>query len=290
MLECFNPYMSKHTSLRIGGPAIAKLTIESGADLENLNDRLKSLGGKPYCLGKGSNILADDGQLPYVLVNIADRDIAIAKDEHENVLVRAGAGTPLSLLLNFCIRNNLSGLEGLVGIPGTVGGACAMNAGSFGCEIADSLHSITIYGKNGLRIYKREEISPSYRAMVFGNEDNGIILEAIFTLTRKLKNVILEKVHHNFFEKKSRQPIKDWSAGCAFKNPPGTSAGLLIEQAGLKGKTMGGMAFSSKHANFLINEGKGCAAAAFDMLSLAIEKVEKQSGHILETEVKILKC
>lgn len=275
--------------MRLGGPAIAGIVIENDDDLEILPERLAYWGGKPFWLGRGSNLLAADGQLPFTLVRMGNTEIAIAGEEDGKILLRTGAGLPLAKLLAFCLKNGLSGLEGLVGIPGTVGGAAAMNAASFGSETASCMHSAILWGQEGKKRYSRAEISGYYRHMRFGDNDAGIIVEIFFALTHFPNNVIFERMSHNFFEKKSRQPLAAWSAGCAFKNPPGNSAGRLLDRAGYRGKRLGGMAFSEKHANFLINEGKGNSEAAFELLDQAKRDVLEKFGVELELELRILK-
>ena len=131
MREIPRPSLAERTTLRLGGTAIAELVLEDAADLAALSGRLRALGGSPLILGAGSNILARDGDLPLVLVRprfMQGPDIVGEKDG--KILVRVGAGVPLPRLLRFCVAQGLSGLEGLVGIPGSVGGAVAMNAGS----------------------------------------------------------------------------------------------------------------------------------------------------------------
>ena len=143
MREMPAPFLAPRTTLRVGGTAIAELILERSEDLYLLPDRLKVLGGTPLVLGAGSNILAQDGELPLVLIRPFFSDGPVIVGEHEGkVLVRAGAGVPMARLLRFCAVNGLSGLEGLVGIPGSVGGAVAMNAGSHGTETCKNIYNI----------------------------------------------------------------------------------------------------------------------------------------------------
>ena len=143
MREIMRPSLAERTTLRLGGTAIAELILEDAADLAALPERLRALGGSPLILGAGSNILARDGELPLVLLRprfMRGPEIAGGKDG--KILVRVGAGVPLPRLLRFCAGHGLSGLEGLVGIPGSVGGAVAMNAGSFGTETCKNIEFI----------------------------------------------------------------------------------------------------------------------------------------------------
>ncbi|MDO5483383.1 MAG: UDP-N-acetylmuramate dehydrogenase, partial [Desulfovibrionaceae bacterium] len=196
-------------------------------------------------------------------------------------------GVPLPRLLRFCMTHGLSGLEGLAGIPGSVGGAVAMNAGSFGVATCEKLESICVITNNEVRNITVEALHYGYRHLSLSdNTSDFIVIEATFSLTEATRNGIRKGMCHNFFEKKSRQPVTAWSAGCVFKNPaPGTSAGKLLDTVGFKGKKLGGMAFSDIHANFLINEGRGSSEAALCLLREAREAVRLHFGIELEPEV-----
>lgn len=289
MREVNAPLLKERTTLRLGGTAQIEFVLESLEDALALPEKLKKIDCAPICIGKGSNLLALDGDLPLALIKVADRQIKIIGQKNNQILVRAGAGASLASLSRFCIEHGFGGLEGLAGIPGSVGGAVAMNAGSFGCEVADVLHDVLALTAGELRRHGREDLKCGYRHTEFpaGNSET-IILDATFALTAQSKNVIFTQSRLNFLEKKSKQPIHAWSAGCAFKNPAGNSAGKLLEQAGFRGKRYGGMAFSEKHANFLINEGNGTAEAALDFLDQAAQAVKQRFGIVLEKEVKII--
>lgn len=290
------PRLAHKTSLRLGGRAIAEIEPESLEDLGMVEAQIKSLGGKPYALGRGSNILASDGDLPFVLVRPANAMAPrIVASQGEQVTVRCGAAVSMPSLLGFCLRNGLSGLEGLVGIPGSVGGSIAMNAGSFGHQVCDRLVSATIFCNGAVWQAERSGLAPGYRKLdlkINGRQiENSFFFvhEATFVLTRKKRNGILSQMRLNLIQKKSRQPVTAWSAGCVFKNPsPDQPAGKLLDAAGFRGKSLGGMTFSGMHANFLVNGGKGSAAAAHELIAQAREAVRKLYGIDLELEVKIL--
>ena len=293
MREIPSPFLTPRTTLRVGGTAIAELVLERREDLERLPERLSALGGAPLVLGAGSNILAQDGELPLVLIRPFFTDgPEIVGEKNGMVLVRAGAGVPMARLLRFCAANGLSGLEGLVGIPGSVGGAVAMNAGSHGSETCKNIINIQIFTDNSISSVNACSLQYGYRTMRIADKKNDfIVLEATFGLTSTERDGISNCMRHNFFKKKSKQPVTAWSAGCVFKNPtPEMSAGMLLDQAGFKGKKMGGMAFSTLHANFLINEGKGSATAALALLREAQDTVLQRFGIALEPEVRIVPC
>ncbi|MDR1776220.1 MAG: UDP-N-acetylmuramate dehydrogenase [Desulfovibrio sp.] len=291
MRETPDPSLAERTTLRLGGTAIAEIVLETRHDLDILPERLRAWGGEALALGAGSNILARDGRLPFVLVrlNRAHSPLTVA-EEDDRARVRVGAGAPMSRLLRFCLKNGLSGLEGLVGIPGSVGGCIAMNAGSFGAQTAAHLESIQIIADGCVKTVPAEKFDYGYRSFsIPGEKKNFIILEAIFVLTKSQRNGIDKRMFQYFFEKKSKQPLNAWSAGCVFKNPSAlTPAGRLLEDAGFRGKGRGGMIFSPLHANFLVNEGSGSATAALDMIEEARTAVLRQTGITLQTEVRIV--
>ena len=286
--------LSSLTTLRLGGRAAAEFRLDSEEELDACGRQIASLGLPVHVLGGGSNILAQDGELPLLLVRPNFRQgPEVLGEENGKVVIRAGATVRLPHLLAKCAAWGLSGFEGLAGIPGTVGGAVAMNAGSYGYETAPLLHSLRIWSPNtGLKNIFPGQWKFAYR--YFGlteTEDIFLILSASFCLTRASSNGIRESMRLNYFKKKSTQPVLAWSAGCAFKNPtPELPAGKLLDEAGFKGKRLGGMAFSSLHANFLVNEGKGSANAAFELLAQAREVVQRRNGVSLDLEIKVLPC
>jgi len=287
-------FLSALTTLRVGGRAAAEFRLDGEEELDACGKQISSLGLPVRVLGRGSNILAQDGELPFLLVRPNFRqDPEILGEEGGKILVRAGATVRLPHLLARCAAWGLSGFEGLAGIPGTVGGAVAMNAGSYGCETVPLLHSLRIWSPStGLKNIFPGQWEFAYR--YFGLTEISsyfFILSARFCLTRSSSNGIREAMRLNYFKKKSTQPVLAWSAGCAFKNPsPELAAGRLLDEAGFRGKRLGGMAFSPMHANFLVNEGKGSASAAFELLTQAREAVQRRSGVNLRLEIKVLSC
>ncbi|MDR1946957.1 MAG: UDP-N-acetylmuramate dehydrogenase [Desulfovibrio sp.] len=293
------PRLAELTGIRLGGKAIAEIVLRADAEAEKLPDLVAKLGGRPAVLGKGSNIIAADGDLPLVLIRQAKRDKLSFERCGGEILAKAEAGLPLSALLNAAASAGLSGLEALAGIPGSVGGAVAMNAGSFGTEIGTRVRSLTLFSPRlGLRKISAPEMEFSYRqgrclglpiggaALSAGDDDPALLLEAAFALDKSHMGTVRERMHSYLAEKKLRQPVGAASAGCVFKNPaPDAPAGRLLEEAGMKGKSLGGMRFSPLHANFLVNEGGGSCAAALELMALAVEEVKRKSGFKLEKEV-----
>lgn len=291
MREILSPSLAERTSLHLGGRAIAELVLERAGDYPLLAERLQQLGGSPFIIGAGTNLLARDGELPVVLLRSAIKEgPEIVWESEARAHVRVGAGVPLPRLLGFCARRGLGGLEGLVGIPGSVGGAVAMNAGSYGCETCRNLLEIKAVVDGRPRVFPAAELQYGYRTLLVDGKKNGfLVLEATFDLTKTDRDGISKLMHRNICEKKSKQPVTAWSAGCVFKNPAQDKpAGILLDRAGFRGRRLGGMAFSTMHANFLINEGNGSASAAFELIESARQGVLEQFGITLETEVRIV--
>lgn len=286
------PLLRDLTTIRLGGRALAAVALQDEESAAALPEIAERLGGKLVSLGAGSNILAKDGDLPLVLVkNALEPEIAVLTDDGEEAVLRAGGSVKLPVLLAYLAAMNFAGLEGLAGIPGTVGGAVAMNAGSYGQCIADTLASVTVVTQTrAIRAIPRADIDFGYRRMAFsGSQSWHLTLSAEFRLARMREaGIISARGKENMAKKAAVQPVSAASAGCVFKNPVGgISAGKLLDEAGFRGKRLGGMAFSAMHANFLINEGGGTSAQAFELLAMAREGVRAKFGISLQTEVTI---
>lgn len=280
--------MSRRTTLRMGGRAVAEVRVADEAGLDRLDAALRCLGGRPMAFGRGSNVLARDGELDVTLVTV---DVKRGPESvGAGATVRCGAGTPLPTLLGWTARRGLSGLEKLAGIPGRVGGAVAMNAGSFGQQVADTLHRVRLWtGDRGPFWMEREDVSMGYRSFSpRGVKGWFLVLEAEFNLTPADPEEMVAVMRETLARKRASQPVRDWSAGCVFKNPaPDAPAGKLLDEAGMRGFTLGGVAFSTIHANFLVNTGEGTATQALELIELAREKVRAHTGRELELEVKL---
>lgn len=290
-----SPDLSTLTTLRLGGYAIALIDILERNALDQLPQQLYQIGGKPHILGGGSNLLVGDGNLPIVLIRtkILYDPVVTYEDAQGNVFVKVCAAMGLARFLAWCCKEGLSGMERLAGIPGTVGGAVAGNAGSYGLSIGECIHELEIFSfKSGIKTLKENEIQYAYRTFSI-NEGPGefIIITTTFKLQYRSKQQIVESIRGNVAKKISTQPVQARSAGCIFKNPEcGLSAGKLLEETGFKGKNRGGIGFSSLHANFLINEGNNNSQIAFELLQEARQEVEKSFNILLQTEVKVWSC
>lgn len=293
MHEIPAPSLKLLTTIRLGGNAQQELILDDKNDIYAIPDILSQYGSQLLIIGNGSNLIALEGNLPLVLLKNSIYDPPRIIEEKNNlVFVKVGASTKLASFSGFCFRHGLSGMEGLCGIPATIGGAIAMNAGSFGQAICDCLEELVVATEKGIFSVKKDQIYPEYRCLHLHDMKPGwMVIEAIFALTRGAKDGICKNMNLNFFNKKSRQPITSKTAGCIFKNPfPFISAGKLLDKAGFRGKKLGGMAFSSLHANFLVNESEGSTQAALALIGQAKEKVWQEFGYKLDLEVKIVPC
>ena len=295
MREVRNPSLSAITTLGLGGTCSLELTVSSRDDLAAMDDRIRELGLPVYVVGRGSNIFGLDGSHEAVLVRPAFTDgPAVLGDETADggVLVSCGAGISLPVLLAFLREKGLSCMEGLAGIPGTVGGAVAMNAGSFGTSTAESLDSVEIWSGGRLVRLTPDACETGYRHFrPRGLAGSFLVVSAVFRLSRSTSQDVAAGMQHNFQMKKSRQPITARSAGCVFRNPAcGVSAGALLERAGFRGRRKGSVALSEQHANFLVNLGGGTSAEALALLEEARTAVRAMAGVELDFEVRFLPC
>ena len=287
------PSFARLTTLDLGGYAEALIILNHLSDVEHLGPLLQRYQLPPLVVGRGSNILANDGYLPLLLIkpNFYGHPQIIAEDELKAV-VEVEAGHLLPKFLNFCAKHGLSGLEGLAGIPGTVGGAIAMNAGSYGTQICEDLSWVKIWQDDSINTLNFHDINYGYRHFSFdGSQKFYIILAAAFTLRKDSPVAILSRMQTNLRTKKQSQPIQAKSAGCVFKNPvKAPAAWRLLEMAGFRGKILGGVAFSQQHANFLINRARGTSVQAQELIYEAREAVLAQTKIALEPEIRIIAC
>jgi UDP-N-acetylmuramate dehydrogenase len=286
------PALRERTTLRLGGPALAEVALAYPDDAPDLSGVLAGLGGRAVVLGRGSNVLAADGSLPLVLVRPAAEPAPhVVRWLSSEVVVRAEAGAGLPKLLGFARANGFSGLEGLSGIPGSVGGAVAMNAGSYGCETGTALSRVLVHSERfGMAWLGREQVEAGYRHFApYPGGDPGLwlVLAAEFLLRRDDPAAVGRRMRETFAKKAATQPLTAHTAGCVFKNPAGQSAGKLLDACGFKGKRVGGMGFSPKHANFMENLGDGTAAQALELIAAAQAAVRERYDLDLELEVKL---
>ncbi|MDR2162270.1 MAG: UDP-N-acetylmuramate dehydrogenase [Desulfovibrio sp.] len=288
------PLLARRTTMGLGGEALAEIRVTDAWATEDALDRAESLalerGGRVVFLGRGSNLLVREGELPLVVVSLALDTLFPLREEGERVILRAGANAPLAGLLDHAASLGLSGLEGLTGIPGSLGGALVMNAGSFGVSMAEVVCGAGIWTRErGLWRAEKADLAFAYRLCRLARGGAEFLaVEVALELSRDEPARVKERMAAIFKRKRAEQPITARSAGCVFRNPhPEHPAGRLLEEAGLRGRRHGAMRFSPVHANFLINEGQGTFVQARELISMAREAVKRRSGFDLELEAKI---
>jgi UDP-N-acetylmuramate dehydrogenase len=275
--------LAEQTSLGIGGTTDL-LRIKKHEAIPDLLKLLDANGVPHKFLGGGSNLLVGDGELPWVVLQLVqpEPDVVI-----EGNFAQVDAAADLGRTVTFCAKNDLGGMEGLIGVPGTVGGALRMNAGAYGMQIGSYVREVKLYraADRKIEILKGDQISFEYRHTSFAPDD--MMLAVKLELPSKPFKEILQGIRICNEKRRSSQPLGQKSAGCIFKNPPGASAGRMIDELGLKGHSAGDARVSDLHANFFVNAGK---ASAKDMLTLIAdvrERVHKGYGVDLENEVVV---
>src|SRR2546426_3274290 len=279
------PKLSQWTSLGIGGTTdLLRITKhESIPDLLNLLDA----NHIPHkFLGGGSNLLVRDGELPWIVQQLVppEPDVVL-----EGNFAHVDAAADLGRTVTFCAKRDLGGMEGLIGVPGTVGGALRMNAGAYGMQIGSYVREVKLYraAQGKLETLRGSQISFEYRHTSFAPDD--IMLSVKLELPSKPFREILEGIRVCNEKRRSSQPLNQKSAGCIFKNPPGASAGLMIDALGLKGHHVGDACVSGRHANFFVNTGRATAADMLALIADVRERVRAANGAELENEVIVWK-
>lgn len=288
----FNEPLKKHTTFRIGGAADLLVTPQSEEQLIKLFKYIKENCIRYVVIGNGSNLLFSDEGYRGIVVKIGSELSSIEAIPCENgMIINAGAGTLLSKLALFACENSLTGLEFASGIPGNVGGAVLMNAGAYDGEISQVLVRSTYLDCENLSVCTKnfDEHDFSYRHSSYEN-DGYLILSASFLLKKGNKEDILSKMKDLNNRRITKQPLEFPSAGSTFKRPAGFFAGKLIEDANLKGYTVGGAKVSEKHCGFVINTGNATCEDVLGVIKYVQNTVFAKFGVELETEVKIIEA
>jgi UDP-N-acetylmuramate dehydrogenase len=276
--------MRRFTSIKLGGPAECLLFPK---DVNELKKVIRFAGRKKIpllILGKGTNLIVRDKGVRGWVINLTR---GMKKIYVDGEVIEAEAGVPLQRLVQFSIQKGLTGLESFFGIPGTVGGGLAMNAGAWGAELKDVLLSMTLMKGDGEVIERpRSRLRFSYRGLTLPR--SWIILKGRFWLKTGKKEEILERVKSYSEMRKKKQPLDSPSAGSVFKNPKEGPAGKWIEEVGLKGFRMGQAMVSDRHANFIINLGKAKAEEVIHLMEFIERKIYEEKGISLEREVKVV--
>lgn len=281
----FDAPLARHTSLGVGGPADALAAPENADELAALVALAAANALPLHVLGGGFNTLVLDGGLEGVAARTGRlRALAV---EPDGATLRAEAGVSHSQVTRLCVERGLAGLEFGAGVPGTVGGWIAMNAGVPDAEAGAVVRDVETADADGRRTRTREEMGFAYRA-ARGLACGEVVLAARFALRPADPAAVRGAVDRHLAHRRATQPIDQPSFGSVFKNPPGERAGRLIELAGLKGLRIGGAQISSVHANFIVNLGGATAADVLALMSRAQEAVRERTGIALEPEVRIV--
>ena len=281
----FDEPMSRHTSLRIGGPAEIMAFPKNKTELSNLLKTSALLDLKPVILGAGTNILAPDEGLRGLTICL--KDGMDGMESIDDTHIRVMAGVTMTRAAMFAANLGLTGMEFAHGLPGTVGGGVYMNAGAYGGEIGKICEAVEIMDMEGnLHTRSCEQMQFSYRHSIL-EEERAIVISAVFSLAPGDTAEIKAKMKELQAKRSASQPLDLPSAGSAFKRPVGGFAAALIDQAGLKGFRVGGAAISTKHAGFAVNLGGATAADMKQLLRQVSDKVYENSGIRIEPEVRI---
>ncbi len=287
-----NEPMSRHTSYAIGGPVDVFASPADRGDLLLLLKEIQDRKLDFFVLGGGTNLLVRDGGVRGVAVSLERMKRVVVERQYRSVggtysVLSADAGGSLASLLNFAADTGLTGLEFTAGIPGTVGGAVCMNAGTAEGEMGDVVETVTMVSPGG------GIITVDHDAMAFGYRttnvpDRHVVVAATVALRQGVREEIRQRIRTIMEKRKDRQPMGLPNAGSVFKNPQDEAAGRLIEAAGLKGRRVGGAQVSDRHANFIVNAGKARAADVLRLIEIVQKAVYEKSGIRLEPEIKII--
>lgn len=280
-----NEPMKNHTSFRTGGPADVYVKADRAENIIKAIEMLKNENVEYTIIGNGSNLLVSDRGICGAVIEIGSMMNNISVEGEK---IYAEAGALLSSLAAAAAENCLTGLEFASGIPGSVGGAVVMNAGAYDGEIKDAIDYADVIDNEGniLRLTK-DELGLSYRHSVI-DEKKMIVIGAGFRLKEGDGRAIKEKMADFAARRREKQPLNYPSAGSTFKRPEGHFAGKLIEDAGLKGKTIGGAQVSQKHAGFIINTGDATTEDILELMDCCVETVYNKFGVRLEPEVRFI--
>lgn len=281
-----NAPMSKYTSFKAGGKADLLITPDSISSLREIICFCKENGISYFILGNGSNVLVRDSGFDGAVIRLGANISKIVLKDENTIIAEAGAS--LKSICMFALEHSLTGLEFAYGIPGTLGGAVYMNAGAYGGEMKDALHSVShIDSEGNFGTLTKDELDLSYRHSVY-SENGFTVTSAEIVLQKGNYDEIKAKMNELMSKRKEKQPIEFPSAGSTFKRPDGYFAGTLIEECGLKGKAVGGAEVSTKHAGFIINKNKATATDILDLIKFVQDTVFEKHGVNLEPEVKII--
>lgn len=283
-----NEPMKNHTSFKIGGPAEFYIKITSIKELQKILEFAKKEKIKITILGNGSNVLVSDSGIKGIVIRTNLKEIKIEPKEQNKIEITVDDATPIGFLAQKLLKEEITGFEEISGIPGTIGGAILMNAGAHGKEMKDIVTEITAIDYNGkIHKFTNEQAKFTYRNSIFSS-GKYIILQAKIILEKGNAKEIKAKMDEYAQFRKEKQPIEYPSAGSTFKRGTDFITAKLIDDAGLKGYTIGGAKVSEKHAGFIINTGNATAQDVLDLAKYVTDKVYEKFGKKIEFEIKIV--
>lgn len=283
----FDEPMSKHSTFKVGGPAECFIKIDNLKDLKEILDFVKVNKIPLTVIGNGSNVLILDSGIKGVTICIKLEKLEIQERGNKVKLV-VGAGSKIIKLARECIEKEITGLEELSGVPGTIGGAIKMNAGAHEKEIKDVVNKVICMDYNGnIKELSNEEMKFGYRKSILKNK-KYIVLEAEMLLQKGKKEEIEEKIEKYSKYRREKQPIEFPSAGSTFKRGDNFITAKLIDDAGLKGYKIGGAEVSTKHSGFIINKGSATAEDILKLSEYVKEEVYKKFGKKIELEIEVI--
>lgn len=279
--------MAKHTTFKIGGNASLVVYPESETQISKIVKAAKQAGIRLITIGNGSNLLVDDDGIDACVMILDEHfsDIKLIDEE----TIYASAGAMLIKVCRFAYENGLSGLEFAYGIPGTCGGGAFMNAGAYGGEMKDVLVKCSHIDKDGnIGCLENDDLKLSYRHSAY--YDNDCIITGLYLKLKKGdKAEIKEKMDDLISRRRNKQPLEFPSAGSTFKRPEGYFAGALIEECGLRGRSVGGAQVSEKHCGFVINKGGATCKDVLELCKICSDTVYDKKGVKLEMEIRVTK-
>lgn len=276
--------MARHTSFGLGGPVDLYVAPTNGAAFKECLRLLSDEGIPVVVLGKGTNVLVRRGGVDGAVVATEHAFAGLARSDEG---LCAGSGVTLSRVLSFCVEQGLAGIEGLAGIPGTIGGGVVTNAGSFGVSLGERIQKITIFRpREESMVVSRNALRAEYRRT--GLPVGAVVESVSLALDDDESNRISERRARTLERKWKTQPAGMRSAGCVFKNPPGEAAGRLIDSAGLKGLRVGGAVVSDVHANYILNDRGATPDDVEELIDIVRDRVLEAAGVELTLEVEVI--
>jgi UDP-N-acetylmuramate dehydrogenase len=277
--------LAEKTSLGIGGTT-DELLLHRYDTIPQVMRLLKDANIPHRFIGGGTNVLIDDGELPWVILHLPSPHPGV---RIEGNAAYVDASADLGGMVTYCAKHDLGGMEGLIGVPGSVGGALRMNAGAYGTQIGSYVREVELYraAAGEVETVRGNDIHFDYRHTTFAPDD--VMLRVKLELPSKPYKEILAGIRVCNEKRRASQPLNQKSAGCIFKNPPGASAGRMIDELGLKGHRVGEAMVSDRHANFFINVATAACADMLRLIDDVRDRVRSAYGMVLENEVIVWK-